>query len=523
MMTAHNLKPAHSLHSLLEGLAAELPNKDIAIEGLCLDSRSCQRGSLFMACAGSQSHGLAHAVDAKKHGAAAIAYETDSSLREWPGLDALLETLRKDTTCINVDHLQQKVGIIADRFYSHPSEQQFVVGITGTNGKTSCGQFIAEALSERETCGVLGTLGNGVFGDLQATTHTTPDAVSVQRILAEMKQQDVKCISMEVSSHGLMQGRVNGVAFDVAVLTNLSRDHLDYHDDMESYAMAKRRLFEMPGLRYAVINVDDEFGRRLLKTMPGTVQTVAYSARGISEETEEAMVAGSVMHLGCVCAEKLQLTHEGMSIRVSTPWGDGEIHSHLLGRFNASNLLAVLSVLLIKGIRVPDALDMINKLHTVPGRMQRYAGKAGKPLVVVDYAHTPDAIDEVLLALRDHCQGKLWCVFGCGGDRDRGKRPLMGAAAERVADHLVITDDNPRSESAQAITDDILTGLQNPDHAVLEHDRAAAIRYALQRAGEFDIVLVAGKGHEDYQITGNQRLHFSDGEVVETWLAEVSA
>ncbi len=522
MMAAQTLNPGHTLHSLLEGLVDSLPAKDIYIEGLCIDSRKVEKGDLFFAMAGGQGHGLVYAADAVKKGAAAIVYEDDSRLQEWPEAVIALDEVKNKVTCIAASYLQEKLGLIADRFFNHPSQQQFVIGVTGTNGKTSCCQFIAETINRQASCGVIGTLGNGVYGNLQASTHTTPDAVEVHRLLADMLQQGVQQVAMEVSSHGLSQGRVNGVNFDIAVFTNLSRDHLDYHEDMDSYAAAKRILFDMPELRYAVINIDDDYGRQLLKDMPETVQTVAYSIKTNPYDVENAMSASSATHLGCVCGEKLQLTAQGMSMQVTTPWGEGTLRSDLLGRFNASNLLACLAVLLLKGIRIQDALELIGRVGNVPGRMQHYAGSNGLPLVVVDYAHTPDALDSVLSSLSEHCQGKLWCVFGCGGDRDRGKRPLMASVAERIADFIIVTDDNPRTEHADVITDDIISGLQKPEHANVIHERAEAIRYALRNAGEFDVVLIAGKGHENYQIIGTQRLPFSDEEEVKKWLAEVS-
>jgi UDP-N-acetylmuramoyl-L-alanyl-D-glutamate--2,6-diaminopimelate ligase len=509
----------HTVQYLLEGLTEHLPSGEVPVDGLSLDNRKTRPGDLFCACAGTHTHGLLYALAAFDAGAIAVAYEEGDCLAEQPELMEALTTLQdKGILTIPVSDLRNKLGIIASRFYARPSSQQFVIGITGTNGKTSCAQFIAEALSSQARCGVLGTLGNGVYGQLQDSATTTPDAISLQQQLAQLCEQGVKNVVMETSSHGLVQGRVNGVDFNVAVFTNLSRDHLDYHESMESYAQAKRMLFDMPGLDYAVINIDDEYGRQLLREVPASVQVVCY---GMAETHDK--FASTLTHpllLGCVTASELTLAPSGLQMQVATPWGEGELHSSLLGRFNASNLLAALSVLLLRGYSVQDATTMLANVHTVPGRMQARGGEAGLPHVVIDYAHTPDALRAVLSALREHTEGKLICVFGCGGDRDRGKRPLMGAEAEQLADKIILTDDNPRSEQPAAIISDICEGMQHPGRVRIEHDRGRAIRYALASATPQDIVLVAGKGHEDYQIIGEQRLPFSDSEVVEAWLAE---
>ncbi|WP_126453504.1 UDP-N-acetylmuramoyl-L-alanyl-D-glutamate--2,6-diaminopimelate ligase [Sulfuriflexus mobilis] len=503
----------------LASLLADLAERDITVScdvtGMSLNSDQIQSGDLFLACAGLRSHGLQYAESAVKKGAVAIAYETPSEQQLQGQLGEILVPLQGlGIPLVAVKELSIKVGVIAERFYGQPSQAMHVIGITGTNGKTSCSHFLASLLSTaRAPCGLIGTLGNGKFGQLTSTTHTTPDAVTLHKLFAEMRDDGLEYVCMEVSSHGLEQGRVSGVSFDTAVFTNLTRDHLDYHGDMENYARSKQLLFEQAGLRYAVINADDAFGRELLISLPDSVQSVAYS---LSEEgnAESTELRHSVMHLGCVQGSDLHFSGDGMSVQVSSPWGDGELQSPLFGRFNASNVLAVMAVALLTGMRLPSVLAGIQQLQSVPGRMQKIESAKGQPMVVVDYAHSPDALEQALSALRVHCRSELYCVFGCGGDRDRGKRPLMGSVAEQWADHIILTDDNPRSEDSRAIIEDIRGGIQNTDKLHIETDRRAAIAYAIARAGSSDIILVAGKGHENYQLIGDQRLPFNDAEVI---------
>jgi UDP-N-acetylmuramoyl-L-alanyl-D-glutamate--2,6-diaminopimelate ligase len=314
---------------------------------------------------------------------------------------------------------------------------------------------------------------------------------------------------MEVSSHALDQGRVNGVDFKVAVWTNLTRDHLDYHGDMAAYAIAKQRLFKAPGLRHAVINIDDDYGRELLATIPAGVQTIGYTLNATQHSTlnTQHLLAGS----------DLQLTDAGIDLHVQSPWGEGRLQAGLLGRFNASNLLAALATLLALGVSFDSAVQRLGGVSTVPGRMERFGG-GRQPLVVVDYAHTPDALEQALRALRGHCHGKLWCIFGCGGERDTGKRPLMGEVAEQSADRVVVTDDNPRGEDPIQIVADIMAGMRNPDAAYLRRDRTLAIAFAIEQSRPGDVILVAGKGHEDYQQVGTRRIPYSDRRSVATLL-----
>ena len=470
----------------------EMVDLDVTINGLCLDSRKVQQGDLFVALSGTCAEGHRFIVDAVTAGASAVLF--DASVQIDQDIDVL---------CIPVPELNQKLGGIAARFYGMPSQQLFVAGITGTNGKTSCSHFLAQAMNDKEApTAIVGTLGNGFIDHLEPATHTTPDAISLHTMLRRFVDSGARNLVMEVSSHGLEQGRVNGIAFDLALFTNLSRDHLDYHGDMDAYGRAKARLFQMPGLQYAVINGDDPFGRHLINALPESVETVLYTLSDQSHD--QAAVRGQIASQG----------HDGLLLDIQSPWGDGRIHSELLGRFNASNLLAVLSALLLSGVGFNTALKKLSLLKTVPGRMERLGGKCGKPLVVVDYAHTPDALEQVLTTLREHCTAQLWCVFGCGGDRDKGKRPLMGQMAMRYADRIVLTDDNPRYENPQEIIDDISVGIDS-DKLIVLRDRAQAIVYSVSEASADDVVLIAGKGHEAYQHIGDEKIAFSDRKQVQ--------
>jgi len=502
MMTAELLAAEYTLGRLLQGFKGVNVSRDSAVSGLALDSRRVQAGDLFLAVAGTQTHGLQHARQAIALGAAAVAWEpvdADTSLAE---MAALLPV-----PVVAVPDLGRSVGLIADRFYGHPSRGLFMIGVTGTDGKTSCCHFIAQALnSDDRRCGVIGTLGYGLYGELSAATHTTPDALTVQQALSSMQQQGARCVVAEVSSHAMDQGRVRGVTFDLAVLTNLTRYHLDYHGNVEAYAEAKRKLFNTEGLRYAVINADDRFGSALLDAIPPGVAPIAYRLENEPFRTR--------FPAQWVIGRNLQFDVNGLRMDVMTPWGSGTLQCGLLGRFNASNLLATLASLCVSGLPFAEAMRRLAATRTVPGRMERFDMGRNRPLVVVDYAHTAGALEAALQSLRAHCTGRLWCVFGAGGDRDHGKRSMMGAAAERFADHVVLTDDNPRTEDAATIVEDICAGLKQPAAVQIEHDRSHAITLALQHAGADDIVLIAGKGHETVQLVGNKALPFSDRERV---------
>lgn len=473
------------LSDLLSDILEIPKHSDKNITGLALDSRQVQPGDLFFACKGTKLDGSQFINDALQKGAVAV-------LTDATGYDAPVFT---------VPNLSHQIGSIASRFFANPSKKLRMIGITGTNGKTSCSHFIAAALSQvSKLCGVIGTLGNGLFGNIQPSTLTTPDAITLQKILAEFLEVGVKIVAMEVSSHSLDQGRVSGIHFEVGVFTNLTRDHLDYHPSMEAYGAAKKKLFEH--CKYAVINADDEFGRELLASDAHHCM-FAYA-------TQKHALPSSVP---VILADRIHLDGNGVQAHVSTPWGEGHLHAALIGQFNLSNMLAVLTTLCLLKIPFATALNCLAQLKPVDGRMQALGGK-NKPLVVVDYAHTPDALEKVLTALRAHCEGKLYCLFGCGGDRDRGKRPLMAKIAEKYADYIVVTDDNPRTENPTQIVADIMPGFTDTKKVIVQHDRSKAIQDIIQFAGPSDCVLIAGKGAETYQQIGHEKFPFSDVEKV---------
>jgi UDP-N-acetylmuramoyl-L-alanyl-D-glutamate--2,6-diaminopimelate ligase len=452
-----------------------------AVNALVSDSRKTAPGVVFAAYPGEMRDGRDFIAQAVANRVDGVLWEADHY--QWdPALNIPNAA---------VAGLKSRIGEIAAHVYGEPSSNMHMIGITGTNGKTSVAHWIAQALTHtgRKTA-VIGTVGNGFPNALTPAANTTPDAIDLQQRLANYLCQGAAACAMEVSSHGLVQGRVNGTHFNIAVLTNLSRDHLDFHGDMDSYAEAKARLFNWPGLEWAVLNADDEFGRRL------------------ESDTRLSRVAGYGFTRGSVVAKKLVLSRQDLHLSVQTDWGNAELDAPLLGRFNAANLLATLTVLLVSGVRLSDVCTALARISAPPGRMQTLGGGA-HPLVVVDYAHTPDALEKVLSTLREIVNdGRLICVFGCGGNRDRGKRPLMGRAASRGADEVWVTSDNPRNEDPRHIIDAILTGVTGKPH--VEPDRARAIFEAIGGAHQGDVVLIAGKGHEDYQEVAGERLPFSD-------------
>jgi UDP-N-acetylmuramoyl-L-alanyl-D-glutamate--2,6-diaminopimelate ligase len=481
-----------SLPQLLDGFAAQIP--PISVSGVEMDSRRVARGQLFLACKGHSKHGLAFLNQAADRGAAAVAWE--------PAPEVSAPSAKIPT--VAVDQLSSRAGEIAARYFGHPSSRLFTVGITGTDGKTSTAHLVAQALQRLgERCAYVGTLGAGSVSALDTTSHTTPDPVELQRILSKAAQQGARAASLEVSSHALDQDRVSGVEFDVAVLTNIGRDHLDYHGDVPTYAAAKHRLFLRPELSAVVLNRDDAYGLAWSTEIEHGPEPIVYGLNGGATPIERH-----------VLAHGLELHADGLDFDVHSSWGRAHLHSRLLGRFNAYNLLAALSVLLVKGVALEHAVHALSQATTVPGRIEGFRGPLAAPLVVVDYAHTPQALEQVLAALRAHTKGKLYCVFGCGGDRDRGKRPLMGAAAAQRADIVVITDDNPRSEKPEAIAAEVQQGLPGGFAARVIHDRATAITAAVREAGKDDVVLIAGKGHETTQIYGADVRSFSDRDFV---------
>jgi UDP-N-acetylmuramoyl-L-alanyl-D-glutamate--2,6-diaminopimelate ligase len=462
--------------------AAAGKHGDLSVTGMTLDSREVKTGDIFFAYPGEASDGRKYIDQAIKAGAAMIVAE------------AGIEFASFAAPIIAVENLREKVGIFAANFYDNPSHAMDLIGITGTNGKTTTCQLLAQLLRALSgQCGAIGTLGAGLSEAEQQPGLTTPDPISLQCILGDWRDLQIPAVAMEVSSHALDQGRCNGLQYRAAIFTNLSRDHLDYHGDMDSYAAAKAKLFSWDKLQFALINIDDEFGAKLVSQIPSSVKTYGYSIQHSN---------------AAIYAQVIDYRTDGMQILISTPWGSLETTVALIGDFNLSNLLAAVACTAALGHDIKAISRLLPALKAAAGRMEMLA--EFPVTAVVDYAHTPDALEKTLHAIRRHCAGKLWCVFGCGGDRDKGKRPQMGEIAARLADHVIVTSDNPRSEKPEAIIADIVAGIPSDKAAIIEIDRAAAIARAVRDANDGDVVLVAGKGHEDYQLIAGQRLAFSD-------------
>ena len=462
------------------------------------DSRKVCPGDVFIACPGEYADGREYIPAAIANGAACVFWDSDGGFSWKPEWNVPNQ---------GVANLKQRAGILAAALYGNQQGYLKTWGVTGTNGKTSITQWLAQAadlLGER--CAIIGTVGNGYWGKLQPTSHTTPDPVSVQTLLHGFIQEKAKAVAIEVSSHGLEQCRVNGVGFDIAVLTNLTRDHLDYHGSMESYGESKAKLFYWQGLQHAIINIDDTFGRQLIERLRSERPQLKAYGYGFSLDAD-------------IRITHFQAASTGMSVVLETPWGVGEVSTRLLGRFNAQNLAASVGVLCCSGHSLAVTLAALAQIHPAIGRMDCIMNE-DKPLVVVDYAHTPDALEKALATLQEikPLGAALWCVFGCGGNRDRGKRPLMGAAAAVGCDRVVVTSDNPRMEEPQDIINDILPAVPHAER--VDADRQAAIEYAVAHAGVNDIILIAGKGHETYQDIQGQKHHFSDFEIAQLALAQ---
>ncbi|SDP53391.1 UDP-N-acetylmuramoylalanyl-D-glutamate--2,6-diaminopimelate ligase [Ralstonia sp. 25mfcol4.1] len=470
------------------------------------DTRRLQPGDVFFAYVlGNErlaTDGRPHIDKAIAAGASAVIYEADGF--DWPHGDAVPH--------LPVSQLHWLAGPIAAGWYGIGARNLAVTGITGTNGKTSCAQWLARLLQGTGTpCATIGTLGTGFPDALRITGFTTPDAVQLQASLAELNDAGAHAIAMEVSSHGLEQGRVAGTRFGVAVLTNLTQDHLDYHGTMTEYEAAKALLFQWDGLRAAVINRDDAMGGRLLAGNAAAVSAPQVIEYGIDGKAGASAARGQWLR-----AIDVRATASGTAFHVDGSFGSADVTTPMIGAFNVSNLLAVLGAALAQGVAWDAAIAALRQLTPVDGRMELFGGHDA-PLAVVDYAHTPDALVQTLTALRpvaDARQGRLWCVFGCGGDRDATKRPLMGDVAERLADDVVLTSDNPRSEDPLDILEQIADGMQDRSRVRLIEDRAAAILYAIKHAAPADVVLVAGKGHEATQEIQGRKRPFSDREHV---------
>lgn len=485
-------KRAVSLVELVPGYAG-IP--DIVVSGVALDSRRVEAGDVFMAVRGTQVDGREFIDAAIASGAAVVLADGDAVGCE----------TRDGIQIVKVPGLAARIGEISARFYGKPTESMYLVGVTGTNGKSTCAYLASQLLAQYfGRAAVMGTIGNGVWHDgavaLEETGLTTPDPVRLQADYAAFYEAGARAAAMEVSSHSLSQGRVHGLVFDTAIFTNLSRDHLDYHGNMVAYGAAKEKLFGLPKLKRGVINIDDPFGAQLVERC---------KLRGLKVITYG-------LQNGDLQIRDLKRLEDGFSLHLITPWGEGELKAPLIGDFNIHNALAVVAAVAAAGMPLKDILAAFPQIKPVPGRMERVAVAGSEDVnVLVDYAHTPDALRAALEAARPYCRGKLWCVFGCGGDRDSGKRAPMGRIAVDLADRVVVTSDNPRSENPQTIVEDILQGTgdrEESERVSAEVDRAKAIRFAIENAAAGDTVLIAGKGHEDYQLVGSEKLHFCDRE-----------
>lgn len=497
---------AWKLNELLDGIIIpEQKNNlsEISVSGLAIDSRKVKAGDIFFAYAGEKEDGNNYINAAIANGAIAILSDNAAKSAQ-----ALRSSSTPSIPLIIEKDLREKIGLIADRFYHHPSKKLTVIAVTGTNGKTSITHFLAQALRELNIkCGIIGTIGKGFYDNLSPSNNTTPDPITLQQTFYEFLNEGAEAVAIEVSSHALAQFRLIGTQIKIAIFTNLTRDHLDYHGDMETYFQAKKKLFLSAGLEFAILNADDPYSSRLVDEIPKKVKIYSYTL--VPNKT----YLNSNKNIPIVSASNIKFKYNGLIFTLQSPWGEANLKTRLMGNFNISNLLAALTALKLLDKPWADLLEVCTKIDPVKGRMQTFGG-TNKPLIVIDYAHTPDSLEKALLNLRPYATGKLWCVFGCGGDRDKGKRPLMGQIAERLSDNIIITDDNPRHEDPKAIVQDILTGLRCPWAAEIEHDRAIAIAHAINCLGPEDVLLIAGKGHEDYQLAGDKKLHFSDAEEV---------
>jgi len=485
-----------SLGVLLAGIVDVPSVFDVTIHGLTADSREVESGDAFVALSGLHSLSGRYVADAIEAGAVAVLLETDgdSGCSEQSG-----------TLIVKVPYLRRLLGVIADRFYLSPSRDMDVIGVTGTNGKTSVTHYLSQLLSfAGHRCGVIGTLGYGLGAVMDTATHTTPDVVRINKALQGIRAEGGRAVAMEVSSHALDQGRVDDLRIRGAIFTNLTRDHLDYHGSMDAYGESKALLFKREGVEFAVMNFDDPFGRQLCTQLSGECDLVRYS---LHEPQTELWLT------------RLESHADGFDAWFDGKWGQINLSAPLLGSFNVSNLMAAVATALQLGISVDDVQRAAARLLPPPGRLESFASASGIR-VVVDYAHTPDALQNALKALKPHVEGKLFCLFGCGGDRDTGKRSEMAAEAEKLADHVIVTDDNPRTEDPALIVSQIMKGFVRPEAVEVIHDREAAIRQAVFEAQPGDVVLVAGKGHETYQEVNGTRTDFSDAGVVRQALVD---
>ena len=491
------------LSNLIQGLIENDPLPQVKVSGVTIDSRSVKSGDCFIALKGTVTDGAHYIQQSIMAGAVAVLVDQASEVK--------IDLSAISVPVIRIRQLTALVSEIAGRFYGHPSQKLEVTAFTGTNGKTTCSQLYAQLMAKVsiENTSVksayIGTTGYAVveaksrniadsaFKNNEIKHHlTTPDAVSAQRILAELLNKGSRYIAIEASSHSLVQQRLQAVEISTAVFTNLSRDHLDYHQTIENYAAAKARLFKMASIKTAIINFDDEVGQQIIAQLRDDIRVLTFSLENTTAD---------------IYCSDINLSAVGVEAVIHSPWGSGVLKSSLLGEFNLSNLLAIIAASCSQSAVLSECLQAISELRTISGRMELVSSNM-KPQVVVDYAHTPDALKKALLALKPHCNGKLWVIFGCGGNRDTGKREHMGKIAHHYADRVVITNDNPRFEAPEAIVQQILQGIDGDID--IELDRGRAIATSIIQAEKQDMVLIAGKGHENYQIIGSNSSYFSD-------------
>ncbi len=517
MAACESQQSAMTLKQLLAGICETQYLPDIEIQGLGLDSRKVDMGYAFIALEGEFDHGLAYAEAAVSRGAVVVL--CDAKFDQY--CQQILSGIMTRVICVPVKNLLDKLDELAARFYGSAHKALFIAAVTGTDGKTSVSHFVAQAMNQAYgSAGVIGTLGNGILKneitDLDESTHTTPDIISLYEMLADYKHQGVKHVSMEVSSHGLDQQRVSGTEFDVVILTNLSRDHLDYHGSIEAYKSAKKKLFSEHKAATMVLNADDDFGYELYEEFKNSRNIWLYGLDGGRlKKNASNLCAGE--NADYVFAESIKTNHNGMTFLLNSSQGSAQVSTGLMGEFNIYNSLACFCVLIQSGINFNHAVKYLERLSTVCGRMELLK-ISGQPAVVIDYAHTPQALSQALSNVRKHTSGKLICVFGCGGERDTGKRPLMAQVAEKFSDLVIVTSDNPRNEDPVGIINDIKSGIKNELCLIIEMHRQKAIEQAINIASENDLILIAGKGHEEFQIIGNEKVSFNDRQVALSYL-----
>ena len=504
MMAVEKLNYIKSLKQLLMGLGEVVSTIDVT--GVAIDSREIEGGNLFIAYRGTNHNGLDYIDEAIKSGAAAIAID---ELEAFDPKSIPIEIFK-------VVELRKNAGLIISRFYGDPSKNIKITGVTGTNGKTTVSYLIAYAMHGlKKNSAFIGTLGHGLFGQIEKSKTTTPDSVKLHSLFSLWENQ-VDSVVMEVSSHALDQGRVEGTEFNIAVFTNLSRDHIDYHKTVDDYVNTKFSLFEKGGLEDAVINIGDPYGAKLIENLPADINVYAYSTKSSNLKFYKREKISFIY-----CEEIEVESFRAKIIRVQSPWGRAIIRVNLLGDFNIDNILAAFTVLCVSGEPIQEVATVLSSFTGLPGRMEAFPLQ-GKPLIVVDYAHTPDALEKALTALKPYCKGQLFCIFGCGGERDVGKRTQMGSIAESLSDQIILTNDNPRDELPDQIFENILEGIKNKSKVIIKHDRSDALISTFLEAKKGDVILLAGKGHEVTQQIGSTMIPFSDRELAKRLTEEHS-